>query len=174
MIGELLGGLVDKQKIIKEYLENAIEDTAEEMNISPDELFIMIKPIKKDTNEFKVYLYKAKGPEYIREMALKEFIDTNPDHPLTGNAQYWFAETFYIRQLYHDAAAAYLDGYQKYPKNKKAPQNLLKLGIVLSELGEKEQGCLMLTGLPKQYPKAAKSIIQKAKNETSKFKCKKS
>ena len=64
--------------------------------------------------------------------------------------------------------------YLTFSKNKKAPQNLLKLGIVLSELGEKEQGCLMLTGLPKQYPKAAKSIIQKAKNETSKFKCKKS
>jgi len=74
MLGELLGGLVDKQKIIKEYLENAIEDTAEELNISPNELFIMIKPIKTETNEFKVYLYKADGPTYIREMALKEFV----------------------------------------------------------------------------------------------------
>ena len=31
----------------------------------------------------------------------------------------------------------------------------------------------MLTGLEKQYPKAEKSIIQKAKYETSKYKCKK-
>lgn len=108
------------------------------------------------------------------EIALKEFIETNPNHNLTGNAQYWFAETYYIRQLYHDAAAAYLDGYQKYPKSNKAPQNLLKLGITLAELGEKEQGCLMLTGLAKQYPKAEQSIIQKAKYETSKYKCKKS
>tara|TARA_R110000764_G_scaffold542_3_gene2048 strand:- start:5206 stop:5451 length:246 start_codon:yes stop_codon:yes gene_type:complete len=76
MLGELLGGLVDKKKIIKEYLENAIEDTAEELNINPNELFIMIKPIKKETNEFKVYLYKASGgnPTYVREMALKEFV----------------------------------------------------------------------------------------------------
>ena len=74
MLGELLGGLVDKKKIIKEYLENAIEDTAEELNINPNELFIMIKPIKNDTNEFKVYLYKTDGTEYVREMALKEFV----------------------------------------------------------------------------------------------------
>ena len=106
------------------------------------------------------------------ELALKEFIDKNPTHPLAGSAQYWFAETYYIRQLYHDAAAAYLDGYQKFPKSDKAPQNLLKLGITLAELGEKEQGCLMLVGVEKQYPKADKSIIQKAKYETSKFKCK--
>jgi tol-pal system protein YbgF len=106
------------------------------------------------------------------ELALKEFVDKNPTHPLAGSAQYWFAETYYIRQLYHDAAAAYLDGYQKFPKSDKAPQNLLKLGITLAELGEKEQGCLMLVGVEKQYPKAEKSIIQKAKYETSKFKCK--
>ena len=105
------------------------------------------------------------------ELALKEFIEINPQHSLAGSAQYWFAETYYIRQLYHDAAAAYLDGYQKYPKSSKAPQNLLKLGITLAELGEKEQGCNMLVGVQKQYPKADKSIIQKAKYETKKFKC---
>ena len=120
------------------------------------------------TNFIKVGDYeKAEG-------ALKEFIEINPNHSLTGSAQYWFAETFYIRQLYHDAAAAYLDGYQKFPKSKKAPQNLLKLGIVMNELGEKEQGCLMLSGIKKQYPKADKSILQKAKYETKKFKCAKS
>lgn len=120
------------------------------------------------TNFIKVGDYeKAEG-------ALKEFIETNPNHSLTGSAQYWFAETYYIRQLYHDAAAAYLDGYQKFPKSKKAPQNLLKLGIVMNELGEKDQGCLMLSGIKKQYPKADKSILQKAKYETKKFKCAKS
>ena len=108
------------------------------------------------------------------EIALKEFIEKNPTHTWSGSAQYWFAETFYIRQLYHDAAAAYLDGYQKFPKSKKAPQNLLKLGIVMNELGEKDQGCLMLSGVKKQYPKADKSILQKAKYETKKFKCAKS
>ena len=125
-------------------------------------------------NQYKFATSFIKVGDYEKaEIALKEFIETNPNHNLTGNAQYWFAETYYIRQLYHDAAAAYLDGYQKYPKSNKAPQNLLKLGITLAELGEKEQGCLMLTGLEKQYPKAEKSIIQKAKYETSKYKCKK-
>jgi tol-pal system protein YbgF len=107
------------------------------------------------------------------EVALKEFVQKNPQHNLAGNAQYWFAETFYIRQLYPDAAAAYLDGYQKYPKSSKAPENLLKLGITLSELGEKDQGCLMLNGIEQQYPNAPKSVIQKAKYEKSKYKCSK-
>ena len=107
------------------------------------------------------------------ELALKEFVEKNPKHKLAGSAQYWYAETFYIRQLYHDAAAAYLDGYQKYPKSSKGPQNLLKLGITLSELGEKDQGCTMLNGIQQQYPNASKSVIQKAKYEKKKFKCQK-
>ena len=33
------------------------------------------------------------------------------------------------------------------------------------QLGEKEQGCTMITGLKKQYPKASKSVLQKAQYE---------
>ena len=81
------------------------------------------------------------GDYETAESALKEFIDNNRDHDLAGSAQYWYGETFRIRQLYSDAATAYLDGYQNYPKSKKAPDNLLKLGITMVQLGEKDQGC---------------------------------
>ena len=90
----------------------------------------------------------------------------NPEHELAGNAQYWYAETFRIRQLYTDAASAYLEGYQKYPKVRKAPINLLKLGVSMVQIGEKDQGCKMINGVEKQYPKANQSVIQKAKYES--------
>ena len=106
------------------------------------------------------------------ERAFREFVLTNPEHDLAGNAQYWYAETFRIRQLYTDAASAYLEGYQKYPKGEKAPINLLKLGVSMVQIGEKDQGCKMINGVEKQYPKANKSVIQKAKYESQKFECK--
>jgi tol-pal system protein YbgF len=113
------------------------------------------------------------GDYNTAERALKEFVKTNPNHKLAGNAQYWFAETFRIRQLYDDAASAYLEGYQKYPKSEKAPDNLLKLGVSLVQIGEKDQGCMMITSLEKEYPEAPQSILQKAKYEEKKFECKK-
>ena len=106
-------------------------------------------------------------------MALREFVDTNSNHKLAGNAQYWYGETFRVRQLYQDAATAYLDGYQKYPKSTKAPINLLKLGVMLAQIGEKEQGCNMILGVKVQYPKANQSVIQKAEYEKKKFNCEK-
>jgi len=120
--------------------------------------------------EFAVSFIKI-GDYETAELALREFVDNNPQHKLAGNAQYWYGETFRVRQLYQDAATAYLDGYQKYPKSTKAPVNLLKLGVMLVQIGEKEQGCSMILGLKDQYPKANQSVIQKAEYEKKKFNC---
>jgi len=126
----------------------------------------------EDQYEFATSFLKV-GDYNTAERALKEFVQSNPNHQLAGNAQYWFAETFRIRQLYVDAASAYLEGYQKYPKSEKAPDNLLKLGVSLVQIGEKDQGCMMITSLEKEYPEASQSILQKAKYEEKKFECKK-
>tara|TARA_B100000767_G_scaffold262322_1_gene274863 strand:+ start:509 stop:1456 length:948 start_codon:yes stop_codon:yes gene_type:complete len=140
------------------------EDPEEKESLLPD------KPAEEQY-EFAVGFMKI-GDYETAEFALKEFINKNKTHDLAGNAQYWYGETFRIRQLYSDAATAYLDGYQNYPKSKKAPDNLLKLGMTMVQLGEKDQGCKMISGLKKEYPKASKSVLQKAQYEQKKFKCK--
>jgi len=111
------------------------------------------------------------GDYSTAERAFREFVLSNSEHELAGSAQYWYAETFRIRQLYTDAASAYLEGYQKYPKGNKAPINLLKLGVSMVQIGEKDQGCKMINGVVAQYPKANQSVIQKAKYESKKFEC---
>ena len=132
------------------------------------------KILPNDTPEkqyqFATSLLKV-GDYSTAERAFREFVNSNPDHKLAGNAQYWYAETFRIRQLYTDAASAYLEGYQKYPKGEKAPVNLLKLGVSMVQIGEKDQGCKMINGVEEQYPDANQSVIQKAKYESQKFEC---
>ncbi len=120
--------------------------------------------------EFATSFLKV-GDYSTAERAFREFVLSNSDHELAGSAQYWYAETFRIRQLYTDAASAYLEGYQKYPKGKKAPINLLKLGVSMVQIGEKDQGCKMINGVELQYPNANQSVIQKAKYESKKFEC---
>jgi tol-pal system protein YbgF len=120
--------------------------------------------------EFATSFLKV-GDYSTAERAFREFVLSNAEHELAGSAQYWYAETFRIRQLYTDAASAYLEGYQKYPKGTKAPINLLKLGVSMVQIGEKDQGCKMINGVELQYPKANQSVIQKAKYESKKFEC---
>ena len=124
----------------------------------------------KKQYEFATSFLKV-GDYNTAERAFREFVLDNGEHELAGSAQYWYAETFRIRQLYTDAASAYLEGYQKYPKGNKAPINLLKLGVSMVQIGEKDQGCKMINGVELQYPKANQSVIQKAKYESKKFEC---
>ena len=156
----------------KEQSISSVESAQTVVTQEPEqrESLLPDKPAKEQY-DFAVSFMKV-GDYETAEFALKEFIDKNKDHDLAGSAQYWYGETFRIRQLYSDAATAYLDGYQNYPKSKKAPDNLLKLGITMVQLGEKDQGCKMISGLKKEYPKASKSVLQKAQYEQKKFKCK--
>ena len=156
----------------KEQSINSVETAQTVIAEEPEnrESLLPNKPAEEQY-EFAVSFMKI-GDYETAEFALREFIDKNRDHDLAGSAQYWYGETFRIRQLYSDAATAYLDGYQNYPKSKKAPDNLLKLGITMVQLGEKDQGCKMISGVKKEYPKASKSVLQKAQYEQKKFKCK--
>ena len=156
---------IQKTQSVESVSTVVTETTARSEKILPD---------ASPENQYKFAVSFIKIGDYeTAELALREFVDNNPKHQLAGNAQYWFGETFRVRQLYQDAATAYLDGYQKYPKSKKAPVNLLKLGVMLVQIGEKEQGCSMISGVKDQYPKANQSVIQKAEYEKKKFNCEK-
>jgi len=139
-------------------------------NFQAEEKIIPQDLSPKKQYEFATSFLKV-GDYSTAERAFREFVLSNSEHELAGSAQYWYAETFRIRQLYTDAASAYLEGYQKYPKGKKAPINLLKLGVSMVQIGEKDQGCKMINGVELQYPKANQSVIQKAKYESKKFEC---
>ena len=139
---------------------SSIESAQTVITEEPEERESLL-PDKPPTEQYEFAVSFMKIGDYeTAEFALKEFIQKNKEHDLAGNAQYWYGETFRIRQLYSDAATAYLDGYQNYPKSKKAPDNLLKLGSTMVQLGEKDQGCKMITGVKKEYPKASKSVLQ--------------
>ncbi len=138
----------------------------------PNKAQAKILPKASVAERYKFAMNIMKSGDFEKaEIAFKEFVDAHAKHELAGSAQFWYGETFYIRQLYEDAAVAFLDGYQKYPNSPKAPENLLKLGVTLAELGETEQGCKMISNLKKAYPKIDASILQKSSYEKKRFNC---
>ena len=168
-----LGSISYKDTVTNETSQktNSVDSTA----LVVTETFQAEEKILPNESPDKQYQFATSflkvGDYSTAERAFREFVDTNPEHNLAGNAQYWYAETFRIRQLYTDAASAYLEGYQRYPKGEKAPINLLKLGVSMVQIGEKDQGCKMINGVEEQYPEANQSVIQKAKYESQKFEC---
>ncbi|UEM05542.1 tol-pal system protein YbgF [Skermanella rosea] len=105
------------------------------------------------------------------EAALGQFVKNHPDSPLTGNAQYWLAETYYVRGKYSDAAVAFAEGYQKYPKGSKAADNLLKLGMSLGQLNQKKEACVTFQQLNSEFPDAPATIKRRADQERGRLNC---
>ena len=74
MLGNLLGGLFDKNKIVHDTIQTTLENVSEELNCKFNELFIMIKPIDK-TFTMKFYIYKIENsPKLVREITLSEIL----------------------------------------------------------------------------------------------------
>ncbi|MFV3127829.1 tol-pal system protein YbgF [Niveispirillum sp. KHB5.9] len=107
------------------------------------------------------------------ETAFTHFISANSASPLASNAQYWLGETFYVRGKYKEAAVAFAEGYQKYPKSPKAPDALLKLSLSLSAMKSNEDACAALTELNRAYKATApQTILRRADAEKNRLKCK--
>lgn len=105
------------------------------------------------------------------EKALGSFVVQHKDSPLAGNAQYWLAETYYVRGKYAEAAVAFAEGYKKYPKNPKAPDNLLKLGMSLASLNQKDDACKTFAQLSSQFGATAASLKRRADQERKHLNC---
>ncbi len=105
------------------------------------------------------------------EGALRSFLAAYPQDRLAGNAQYWLAETYYVRGAYDQAAQTFLAGLQSYPNGAKVPDSFLKLGMSLILMGEKDRGCKVLSELPSRYPGASPAIRSRAERERQAASC---
>ncbi len=105
------------------------------------------------------------------EEAFKAFIGQHPDHSLAGSAQYWLGETFYVRGKYAEAASAFAEGYKRYPKGTKAADDLLKLGMSLARANQKQNACVALTQLDRDFPNPGSAIKERSATEKKRLGC---
>lgn len=105
------------------------------------------------------------------EQALRAFVAQHPKDPLAGNAQYWLGETYYVRKNWKDAAIAFAEGYQKYPKSSKAPDDLLKLAMSLGNMGQKANACTALRRLDRDFRELPANVRSPATAEKQHLGC---
>lgn len=84
--------------------------------------------------------------------AFKEFLESHPDNPLSGNARFWLGQTHYFQGEHQAAAKLFLEGYQANPTGPKAPDSLLKLGMSLARMGSKPDACAVFKQLATDFP----------------------
>ncbi len=104
------------------------------------------------------------------EAGFKEFVSKYPEHNLAGSAEFKLGETFWAQQNYSDAAQAYMSSYKQYPKGRRAPDSLLKLGLSLARLGQKDQACTTMSSVDSEFPNAVE-VKKRAQAEFKRAGC---
>jgi tol-pal system protein YbgF len=105
-------------------------------------------------------LYERSNESLLRrqfgdaESGFSSFVSKYPEHSLAGSAQYWLGETYYAQGDFRQAAQNFLQGYKGYPKSRRAPDSLLKLGISLNKLGQTQQACAAFGAIGGEFPNA--------------------
>ncbi|HMR33286.1 MAG TPA: tol-pal system protein YbgF [Geminicoccaceae bacterium] len=92
-----------------------------------------------------------------------DFLSDYPKDPLAPSAAYWLAETHYVQRDFAGAASQFAKNFQTYGDSAtKAPDNLLKMAMSLSQLGQKTEACRVFDELTSRFPNAAPPIKQAA------------
>lgn len=131
-----------------------------------------LPPSANPKDEFDLGIGYMQRRDYaLAEETLRDFEKRHPGDPLTADAQYWLGESFFQRQLYRDAAEAFLAVTTKYDTSAKAPDSLLRLGQSLAALKEKEAACAALGEVTREYPRASQGVKQSVDREQKRNKC---
>ncbi len=91
--------------------------------------------------------------EYDRAIQqFREFLRTNADSPLAGNAHYWIGECYYTLGDYSQAILQYNEVRQHYAKTDRAAPSLLKIGLAFLQMGNKSEARLAFQKVVNDYP----------------------
>jgi tol-pal system protein YbgF len=152
-----------------EVIEEPKASTSEEPNL----FFSEHSNVAKDKKDYDIALAALKDSNFEEAEHLFETFSKNyPDSKLAENAMFWYAETFYRRELYNKAAIGFLQSYKRFPKGQKAADALLKLSFSLANLNKAKEACNMLDKLNEEFPERPINSIKKADEARTKFRCK--
>jgi tol-pal system protein YbgF len=119
----------------------------------PEEPPPLPTPIGNDQDNYNAAFDLIQNRRYVdAAAAFSEFLVVFPDSPLADNAQYWLAETFYVRQEFETALPEFQKVIDSYPQSAKLPDALLKVGYCYYELEQWDDARAALERVSRMYP----------------------
>ncbi len=103
--------------------------------------------------------------------ALTRFLEIHPAHELAPNASYWRCETLYARKMFGEAARCYALNLRDFPGGRKAPDNMVKLGMTLIRLERSDEACRTFAQLEQTFPDPPLNIRRAAQQGQRQANC---
>lgn len=125
---------------------------------------------KRDFYQLAYNLLEA-GQTVAARTLFNEFLKKWPTDAYSDNALYWIAESHYAENEYREAALAFQQVREKFPKGDKYADALLKLGFCFYNMERYKEALPFLREFVQSYPRnklasKAKKMIREAKKKT--------
>ena len=110
-------------------------------------------PGGSDRDNYQVAFELVKEERYdLAVKAFRQFLVEFPDSELADNAQYWLAESYYADDKFEQALADFEVVINNYPRSRKVPDALLKMGYCNYNLKRWDAARVTLTRVQDDYP----------------------
>ncbi len=117
------------------------------------------------------YGHVLSGDYSQAEQEFRDYLDVFPNGEKAADASFWMGEAQYSQGKFNESAKTFLNAHQAYSKSPKAPEMLLKLGMSLAALDNKDTACATLREVNKRYPKASNAVKAKVTSEQGRLAC---
>jgi tol-pal system protein YbgF len=107
----------------------------------------------------------------LAEQVFADYLASNPEAPRAADAMFWLGEAQYSQGRYQDSAKTFLDAHKQFPSADKGPDALLKLGMSLAKLDNRETACATLREVLIRYPGASAAVRAKVSEEQQLASC---
>lgn len=105
------------------------------------------------------------------EAAFGAHVARFPDDGQTADAHYWLGEAQLGQNKFQNAAETFLKASRAYPNASKAPDMLLKLGVALVAMNNRDLGCEMFAEVPARYPDISGALSKRLNAERAAASC---
>lgn len=117
------------------------------------------------------YTHILSGDYSEAEQGFRDYLAAFPEGAKAADASFWMGEAQYSQGNFNEAAKTFLNSHQTYNTSPKAPEMLLKLGMSLAALDNKDTACATLREVSKRYPNASSGVKAKVSSEQSRLSC---
>lgn len=117
------------------------------------------------------YGHVLTGDYGLAENEFRDYLEAFPEGEKAADASFWMGEAQYSQGKFNESAKTFLNAHQAYGKSPKAPEMLLKLGMSLAALDNKDTACATLREVSKRYPKASPAVKAKVTSEQGRLAC---
>jgi tol-pal system protein YbgF len=134
---------------------------------APDDTTVAALPTTNDPNELyqNAYSFILSGDYPTAEAGFREHIERFPNDAQAADAHYWLGEALLGMEQYRSAAEIFLAANREYPSSRKAPDMLLKLGVSLAALNQRDVACATYSEIGKRYADASQALKERVKAE---------